>query len=313
MQVHNSLQALPLFSNAVVTIGTFDGVHKGHQQVIEQLLQTAATVNGETVIITFHPHPRSVVGNYTGNVALLNTLAEKIYLLAKAGIHHLVIVPFTTAFANQTAEEYCSNFLFNYFKPHTVIIGYDHRFGKNRSGNYALLEQMGKQLGFTVKEINAHLLNSITISSTQIRKALQANDIYLANKLLGYTYFFEGIVVKGNQLGRTIGFATANIAITDTEKLIPANGVYAVTIRLKETFNKVYKGMMNIGLKPTIHGTTTTIEVHILHFNEDIYNQQIQIHIIQFLRTEQKFDGLKSLQIQLEKDKEKTIEVLSNI
>ncbi|MFY7899433.1 MAG: riboflavin biosynthesis protein RibF, partial [Chitinophagaceae bacterium] len=273
MQVHKNLSELPQFTNAVITIGTFDGVHIGHQQIIHQLKQTAASVNGETVIITFHPHPRKIVGAIDKSIALLNTLDEKIILLNKAGIHHLVVVPFTEAFANQSAEAYCTEFLYHYFKPHTIIIGYDHRFGKNRSGNYELLEKMGKSLGFCVKEIDEQILNTVTVSSTRIRTALFANDIATANQFLGYPYFFEGKVIQGNQLGRTIGYPTANLQLPVDEKLIPANGVYAVSVHLITTNNSIdtvdYIGMMNIGLRPTVDGSKRVIEVHIFDFNED--------------------------------------------
>lgn len=313
MQVHRDLAQLPEFKNAVITIGTFDGVHKGHQQIINQLKATAAAIGGETVIITFHPHPRKIVGSYGGNVALLNTLEEKIILLNQAGINHLVVVPFTEAFANQSAEAYCKDFIYQYFKPSKIIIGYDHRFGKNRSGDYHLLEKMGESLGFDVIEINAQILNEITVSSTKVRQALLENDITTANQLLGYPYFFEGIVVKGNQIGRTIGYPTANIAIATDEKLIPANGVYAVTVNSQQSTVDSFKGMMNIGVRPTIDGKARVIEVNIFDFNEDIYDQTIQVHVHAFIRGEVKFNGLDALKNQLNKDAIKAKELLTQI
>lgn len=312
MQVHRDLAQLPEFKNAVITIGTFDGVHKGHQQIINQLKATAAAVNGETVIITFHPHPRKIVGSYGGNVALLNTLDEKIILLNQAGINHLVVVPFTEDFANQSAEAYCKDFIYQYFKPSKIIIGYDHRFGKNRSGDYHLLEKMGQTLGFDVIEINAQILNEITVSSTKVRQALLEHDITTANQLLGYPYFFEGIVVKGNQLGRTIGYPTANIAIATEEKLIPANGVYVVTVNSQQSTDDSFKGMMNIGIRPTIDGKARVIEVNIFDFNEDIYDQIIQVHIHAYIRGEVKFNGLDALKNQLKEDAVKAKELLLN-
>ncbi len=321
MNVHKSLQDLPSFSNAVVTIGTFDGVHIGHQQIIQQLKATAATVKGETVIITFHPHPRSIVGSFGGSVSLLNTLEEKIELLEKAGINHLVVVPFTETFANQTAEEYCTNFLYHYFKPHTIIIGYDHRFGKNRSGDYTLLETMAQQLGFAVKEIDEQILNAVTVSSTKIRKALLEQDITTANTFLGYPYFFSGLVIKGNQLGRTIGFATANLLVKNEEKLIVANGVYAVTVNIKLPTNKTleinssstFKGMMNIGTRPTVDGKIRSIEVHIFDFDSDIYGEALTIQLYQFIRGEVKFNGLVELTTQLKKDEIVVREILNTV
>ena len=302
MQVHKELSSLPHFNNAIITIGTFDGVHLGHQQIISQLKETAAQVNGETVIITFHPHPRSIVGIYGGQVALLNSMDEKIILLDKAGIDHLVIVPFTKQFAESTADEYCRNFIFKYFKPHTVIIGYDHRFGKNRKGDYHLLEEVGLELGFDVKEIDEKVLNTVTISSTRIRSALLENDIITANQFLGYPFFFEGEVVNGNKVGRTIGFPTANILLNTEEKLIPADGVYAVTLQIKSNNTTLYKGMMNIGIRPTIEGKKRLIEVNIFDFDADIYGKTLQVNIHSFIRNEVKFSGLDTLIIQLKED-----------
>lgn len=304
MKVHRELAgSLPEFRNAVVTIGTFDGVHKGHQQILSQLKEEAEKIGGETVIITFHPHPRKIVSSVPGDVKLLTTLAEKKILLEKAGIDHLVVVPFDHHFANLSAEQYITDFLYKYFKPHTIIIGYDHRFGKGRTGDYQLLELYGRQLGVTIKEITEQLLNEITVSSTRIRKAIAENDIATANAALGYPYFFEGLVVEGNQLGRTIGYPTANLHIGSEEKLIPENGVYAVKVEIIGHHEKMYGGMMNIGLRPTVDGKKRVIEVNIFDFNEDIYGQHLRIHVLQQLRNEVKFDGLEELKSQLARDK----------
>ena len=300
MQVHSDVNSLPVFQHAVVTIGTFDGVHLGHRQIIRQLKEEAALIQGETVIITFHPHPRKIVREGQSPVPILSTLREKIALLEAEGIDHLVVVPFDETFAAQTASEYVEHFLVEKFHPQTVIIGYDHRFGQGRAGDYHLLETYGLQLGFMVKEIPEHILDEVTISSTRIREALLQTDIDTANHFLGYSYFFEGLVVKGNQLGRTIGFATANLQVEDAEKLIPGNGVYAVTVSLAgETFN----GMMNIGLRPTVDGTRRVIEVHLLDFNRDIYGQTVTVTVQHYLRGEVKFSGLDALKEQLAKDK----------
>jgi riboflavin kinase/FMN adenylyltransferase len=315
MKVHRELAgSLPEFRNAVVTIGTFDGVHKGHQQILSQLKEEAEKIGGETVIITFHPHPRKIVSSVPGDVRLLNTLAEKTILLEKAGIDHLVVVPFDHHFANQSAEEYITDFLYKYFHPHTIIIGYDHRFGKGRTGDYQLLESYGKQFGFIVKEITEQLLNEIAVSSTRIRKAISENDIATANAALGYPYFFEGLVVEGNQLGRTIGYPTANLHISSEEKLVPGNGVYAVKVDLiGQTEPTTYGGMMNIGLRPTVDGKKRVIEVNIFDFNQDIYGQHLRIHVLQQLRSEVKFDGLEALKTQLAKDKEDALGVIDNV
>jgi len=309
MTVHKNLDLLPDFTNAVVTIGTFDGVHTGHLQIINQLKDEAKAVGGETVIITFHPHPRRIVQNQTTEVRLLNTLTEKIELLEARGIDHLVIIPFTQAFAEQAANEYVKNFLVKYFHPHTIIIGYDHKFGHNRQGDYHLLEEMKEKFGYRVKEIPQHVLQNSTISSTRIRQAIINGQIETANEFLGYDYFFEGLVIEGNKLGRTIGYPTANLRITDDEKLVPGNGVYAVIVKgkwgvasSKEEQQPMYKGMMNIGVRPTVDGTKRSIEVNIFDFYEDIYGQTMRVYVKAYLRGEVKFDGLDALKAQLAKD-----------
>ena len=302
IQVHHDLSQLPRFKNAVITIGTFDGVHVGHQQIIKLLKQEAQAIGGETVIITFHPHPRKVVSQDKSAIKILNTLPEKIELLDKQGIEHLVVVAFDDYFANQTAEEYIENFLVRKFNPAMIIIGYDHRFGKNRSGDYQLLEHFGVKFGFAVKEIPEHVLNEITVSSTKIREALKQSDIDTANGFLGYKYFFEGMVVEGNKLGRTIGYPTANLAVNEEEKLIPGNGVYAVKLTTGSDSN-TYNGMMNIGVRPTVNGTKRTIEVNILDFDKDIYGQSTTVFLFAYLRGEVRFEGLDKLKEQLAKDK----------
>lgn len=330
MQVHRDIDHLPAFRHAVITIGTFDGVHTGHQQIIAQLKAEAAHVQGESVIITFHPHPRMIVGEQSHPVHLLNTLDEKISLLEQKGIDHLVVVPFNDSFAHQSANDYIHNFLFSKFRPHTVIIGYDHRFGNNRQGDYHLLEQKGWELGFLVKEIPEHVLNEVTISSTRIRQAILANDISTANRFLGYPFFFEGTVVQGNKLGRTIGYPTANLQLPSADKLVPGNGVYAVTATLKEEPSEenngtpkekslpkeakpqLLKGMMNIGVRPTVDGSKRTIEVNLFDFNEDIYGKQLQVNVHHYLRGEVKFNGLDALKAQLANDKENASAILAN-
>ena len=314
MRVHRELAgSLPEFRRAVVTIGTFDGVHMGHRKIIAQLKEEAARIDGETVIITFHPHPRKIVSSVPGDIKLLTTLNEKISLLDDAGIDHLVVVPFDHVFANQTAEQYVKDFLYAYFKPHTVIIGYDHRFGKGREGNYQLMKEYGQTFGFEVKEISEQIINEIVISSTKIRHSLKENDIATANQFLGYPYFFEGVVIEGNKLGRTIGYPTANLHISSEEKLIPGNGVYAVTVLIRDSSvaSKVYKGMMNIGLRPTVDGKKKVIEVNIFDFDADIYGQTLQVHLQKYLRGEVKFNGLDELKEQLKQDKFSAISFLS--
>ena len=305
MQVHYLDQhMLPLFKKAVVTIGSFDGVHLGHQQIIQQLKAEAAAIGGESIIISFYPHPRSVISQNPDNIKLLGTLEEKTRLLEATGIDHLVIVPFDQAFASQSAESYISEFLVANFHPHTVIIGYDHKFGNNRTGDFQLLKSFGEQLGFQVKEIPEHLLHQIGVSSTKIRQAISNSHIETANQFLGYPYFFEGRVVMGNQLGRTIGYPTANLVLSDLEKLVPGNGVYAVKLRLKSNADSPeWKGMMNIGVRPTVDGINRVIEVNLFDFEGDLYGKSLEVQVLHFLRAEQKFNGLDALKTQLGLDK----------
>ncbi len=302
MKVYHDINDLPDFTNAVITIGTFDGVHNGHRQIIEQLKQEAANINGSSVVITFYPHPRQIVGNPSSQIFILNTLNEKIKLLSEAGVQNLIIVPFTQTFAEMTAASYISDFLVKCFHPHTIIIGYDHKFGHNRIGNFELLERMSSVFNFRVKEIPEQLLHDITISSTKIRNKLSEGDIATANELLGYTYFFSGFVVHGNQLGRTIGFPTANINLDDAQKLIPGNGVYAVEVIIDHS-KKLLKGMMNIGVRPTFNQTQRVIEVNIFDFDELIYGKEITVMVKIKMRDEIKFEGIDALKEQLNKDK----------
>ena len=303
MKVHNDIDQLPQFKNALITIGTFDGVHSGHQQIIALMKQEAAIVGGETVIITFHPHPRKIVGTNKSQVYLLNTMAEKISLLDKYGIDHLVIVPFTETFARQSAGSYIADFLVQTFRPHTIIIGHDHRFGKDRMGDFRLLEDKAAEYNYEVKEIPGYMLHEITISSTRIREALLNGDVETANIFLGYEYFFSGRVTEGNKLGRLLGYATANLRIEDENKLIPGNGVYAVLVKNEASETGHFGGMMNIGVRPTVDGTNRVIEVNIFDFDKDIYGETLTIILKKHLRSEIKFTGLDALKKQLAKDK----------
>lgn len=301
----------------MITIGTFDGVHSGHARILAQLRREAARIGGETVIITFYPHPRKVVRGGTDELRLINTLDEKIHLLSWQQIDHLVIVPFTEAFSQMTAEEYVTEFLLARFHPHTVIIGYDHRFGKGRQGDYHLLEQFSSSKGFVLQEIPVHLLDEVSVSSTRIRQAIQRADIDTANQLLGYPFFFSGRVVKGNQLGRTLGYPTANLDTESNEKLIPADGVYAVEAELLPTNDALFagkrlRGMMGIGIRPTINGRDRTIEVNLFDFDEDIYGRELRVYVKKFLRPELKFDGLEELKAALAQDKLDTLAVLNS-
>lgn len=324
MNVHHDIAHLPEFTNAHITIGTFDGVHKGHQQILELMRSEAAKVNGETVIITFHPHPRQIIGNSTkgkenSDISLLNTMEEKISILSHMEIDHLVIVPFTEAFASQSAESYISDFLVNTFHPHTIIIGHDHRFGKGRAGDFQLMEDKADEFGYKVKEIPGFMLQDMTISSTRIREALLKGDIITSNEFLGYDYFFSGTVVEGNKLGRTIGYPTANLKVEDENKLVPGNGVYAVEILQPESKPghqefavKIFKGMMNIGYRPTVDGSKRVIEVNIFNFDKEIYGETLTVTLKKYLRSEVKFSGIEELKKQLGKDKKEAVLVLKS-
>jgi riboflavin kinase/FMN adenylyltransferase len=309
MQVHYDIDSLPSFRNAVITIGTFDGVHMGHRQVIDKLKSEAIAANGETVIITFHPHPRKVVSSTILGIRLINTLDEKIELLKQLGIDHVVVVPFTDAFANQPAEDYIKNFLIEKFHPHTIIIGYDHRFGRDRQGDYRLLEKDASKYNYRLKEIPKHILENISISSTNIRQAILHNDIATADKLLGYEFFFSGVVVHGDKLGRKLGYPTANLKVIDEEKIVPGNGIYAVYAQPEGSIERL-KAMMSIGFRPTVDGKKRVIEVNIFDFDKDIYDQVLKVFVKKYLREEIKFDGLEPLIKQIDQDKIDSLKVL---
>lgn len=317
MQVHYYTDKLPAFERAVVTIGTFDGVHEGHRQIIDKLKSEAAAIGGETVIITFHPHPRKVVSSAILGIRLINTLEEKTELLQQLGIDHLVVVPFTAAFANQEAETYITDFLVAHFRPHTIIIGYDHRFGRDRLGDYRLLEKFASTYQYQLKEIPKHILDHISISSTNIREAILHNDTETANKLLGYDFFFSGKVVHGDKLGRELGYPTANLKVENEEKIIPGNGIYAVYAAVLPEKSQAtngplrrLKGMMSIGFRPTVDGKRKVIEVNLFDFDEQIYDRELRVYVKQYLREEKKFDSLPELVQQIDQDKKDSLRIL---
>ena len=320
MQVHKDIIHLPTFKNSVVTIGTFDGVHLGHRQILSQLKTEAERIDGETVIITFHPHPRKIVNSSKPPIHLLNTVEEKIKLLESFQIDHLVIVPFDERFSQITAQDYIEQFLVQKFHPHTIIIGYDHHFGQGRTGNYILLEEYSAKLHFRLIEISPHTIEKNTVSSTRIRQSLLDGDVASANDLLGYDYCFEGKVIEGNRLGRELGYPTANLEIGDKEKLIPANGVYVVEALLvndlslqdERQIQSRLKGMMNIGIRPTLSDGKFMIEVNLFDFNENIYGKTLRVFIKKYLRPELKFEGLETLKDQIDADKSVTLQYFAN-
>jgi riboflavin kinase/FMN adenylyltransferase len=286
----------------VLTIGTFDGVHLGHAKIIERLRKKAIEVDGESIIITFDPHPRFVVAPNSTPIELLSTSQEKIKALQALHVDNVVIVPFTKAFSDISAEAYIRDFIVSNFHPHTIIIGYDHHFGKNRQGNYQLLESVKATYGFQLEEIPVQEIEHIAVSSTKIRAALHIGDIKKANELAGKYYTLEGVVIHGEKRGRLIGFPTANVHVGDAHKLIPANGVYAVKAYLKET---AYKAMLNIGVRPTVSSSNhRSIEVNIIDFDQDIYDETLRIEFVDKLRDERKFNSIDELIAQLTIDKQ---------
>jgi riboflavin kinase/FMN adenylyltransferase len=312
MQVHFQTGSLPNIKNAIVTIGTFDGVHQGHRAILDRLKKLAQEMQGESVVITFHPHPRRILKNSEAP-SMLTSLDERIERFQELGIDHLAIIPFDHEFAALSAEDYINDFLIKHFKPKAIVIGYDHRFGKGRAGDFRMLEEAGKNAGFLVYEIPEHMLNQSKVSSTQIRHYLLEGNVAMAKELLAYPYQLRGTVIEGDKLGRTIGFPTANLAITDNDKLIPASGVYAVKVTLlKDHLQRHEIGMMNIGYRPTVNGKERRIEVHLFNFNEDIYHDTLLVELIFHTRKEMKFDGIASLKEQLQKDKQMITELLQS-
>ena len=309
MKIFHSINEFHSDKKTIVTLGTFDGVHIGHTEILKKLTQNTHDGEFESTVLTFFPHPRTVLQGKS-DLKLLNTINEKISLLENIGIENLIIHPFDEKFADLSAEEFAKTILVDQLQVQKIIIGYDHRFGKNRTADINDLITFGTQFGFEVEQISAQEIDAISISSTKIRNALELGDIDLANQYLGYSYFLSGTVVKGKQLGRTIGFPTANIELDEDYKLVPKNGVYIVCAKID---NQLVNGMMNIGFNPTVEGKNKTIEVHLFDFNSDLYNHKIKISILHPIRSEQKFESVTVLKQQLIKDKEFSIQYLSNL
>jgi riboflavin kinase/FMN adenylyltransferase len=294
----------------VVTIGTFDGVHLGHMKIIKRLKEISADIHGESVIFTFHPHPRLVLTPEEHNLRLINTLDEKIDLLAAAGIDHLIVYPFTLEFASIPYMEFVEKILAGVMKTSCLVVGYDHKFGQNRQGNFEYLHNIASKFNFRIEKLDVLLVNEMNVSSTRIREALELGNISLANTYLGYHYELHGKVVEGKQMGRTIGYPTANIESSDVNKLIPGFGVYAVRIKISGI---LYKGMLNIGTRPTFNfnADLRSIEVNIFDFDENIYHQHISVLFCGKIRDEQKFPGKEALIEQLSKDRKSALKILS--
>ena len=300
MQIHQGFQQLPKFSKSVITVGTFDGVHAAHKKILQQLVTLANEINGESVLVTFHPHPKHVLHSSQSDLQLLSTVEEKIELLKGCGIQHLVIVPFTFDFAKISATDYIEQFLVNNFHPKKIVVGFNHHFGNNREGNLTMLRNAGLKHDFEVIEMQKQMEDEMTISSTAVRKFLLEGNILEANKLLGREYLMMGKVVEGKKLGRTIGFPTANIEVLNEHKLIPADGVYVAEVLIDTEF---YKGMMNIGIRPTVNGTNRTIEINLFDFDKNIYGETVKIFFHQRIREEKKFNGWDELKKQLNSDR----------
>ncbi|MGV3629582.1 MAG: bifunctional riboflavin kinase/FAD synthetase [Bacteroidota bacterium] len=294
MKVHYSFDEISAIKNPVLTIGTFDGVHVGHQKILKRLNEEARRNGGESVLFTFHPHPRLVLDPGNTELKILQTQEEKIRKLERMGLDHLIIYPFTKDFSNTKAEDFIREFLVEKLHVHTIVVGYDHQFGKNREGSLEHLVKLSAVYPFKVIEIPAHEIDEVNVSSTKIRKALVNGDIEIANKYLNEAYEISGKVVHGKQLGRTIGFPTANIAVEESHKLVPKIGVYAVRVMLED--KKIRYGMMNIGVNPTVTDEKSIkIEVCIFDFNETIYNQEISVYLLKRTRDEKRFGSLDEL------------------
>ena len=301
MQIHHDIDKLPSFRNGVITFGSFDGVHLGHVELINRMNRLARQHDGETVLVTFHPHPRQVIYPNDKSLQLLSSEAEKIKLIEKHPVDHLVICPFTVEFSQMLADEYISNFIVRKFQPRYIVIGYDHRFGLNRAGSIDHLKAYEEKGGFKVYEIEQQMTERIQISSTRIRNFLNEGSIETANKLLGHPYLISGKVVRGHQLGEKLGYPTANIEIQNSLKLIPPEGIYAARILYNE---QILEGMLYIGSRPTVtQSGKISIEVNIFNFTEDIYGEELFVEVLKYIRTDQKFDNLEALREQLDTDK----------
>jgi riboflavin kinase/FMN adenylyltransferase len=310
MKIYHHIDEFTPLKNAVVTIGTFDGVHQGHREIIAGIKELARQTGGETVILTFFPHPRMIIHPEDQDLKLITTIEERAALLEQLGVDHLIITPFSRDFSNQTADAYIRDVLVNKIGTRKIIIGYDHRFGKDRQGGLADLQRAAPVYGFEVIEIPEQDINHVAVSSTRIREALSRADIDQANTFLGYPFFITGKVIRGNQIGRQIGYPTANLLVEESYKLIPADGIFAATVKVE---GQTYQGMAYIGHRPTINGMTRNIEVNIFDFNRDIYNQTLQMNFMNFVRYDVKFSSLEGLKEQLAQDRLDVLKLLGSL
>ena len=310
MRIYHSLDDFSPVRNAVVTSGTFDGVHVGHQKILSRLTEVAKKNSGETVVITFWPHPRLVLYPNDTDLKLLNTFEEKAELIKAQGIQHLLRIPFTKEFSQQSSEEFITHILVDKIGTKKLVIGYDHHYGKNREGSFEQLKLNGPKYGFDVEEISRQDVDHVVVSSSKIRRALETADLETATHLLGRPYGIMGRVVKGDKIGRLMGFPTANLEIDSKHKLVPADGIYAVTVRHEHT---VFGGMLYIGYRPTVDGEKKSIEVNIFDFDQEIYGESLSIKFHQLIRGDSKFNDLEELKEQLKKDKDQALSILTSI
>lgn len=314
MKIYHGTDTFQPIPYAVVTSGTFDGVHLGHQKIISRLTEIADRGDakgqkGETVVLTFWPHPRTVVSNDSQGLKLLSTLEEKTELLEAAGVDHLVVIPFTRSFSELSSAEFIQQILVDQIGTKKLVIGYDHHFGRNREGSFDYLQQHAHEYGFEIEEIPRQDVEHVGVSSSKIRKALLEGDLETSTKFLGRPYSLSGTIVKGQQLGRTIGFPTANIQVDDPSKLVPSNGIYATEVIYK---GKTLGGAMSIGTRPTVGGTHRTLEVFIFDFNQEIYGERLTVRFIEYLRPELKYEGLAALVDQMHLDVEQARIILQS-
>ncbi len=310
MQIHYGLENFKA-DKPVVTIGTFDGVHLGHREVIAELIKISRETGGESVVFTFSPHPRMVVTPNEDSIRLLSTLEEKSVLLDALHLDHLIIYPFTPEFSSLSYQDFVVNILVSKMHIHKLVTGYDHKFGHDRQGDFHALEQLGIEFGFEVEQLNPLLVENVAVSSTRIRQALESGDMARANHFLGYDYLLRGTVVEGRRLGRELGFPTANILPDDRHKMVPSDGVYAVYVHVD---GAQYTGMLNVGTRPTVNSNVDhrSIEVHIFNFSDDIYGRPISVNFVERIRDERKFENLEKLKAQLEDDKTRALTIFAN-
>jgi riboflavin kinase/FMN adenylyltransferase len=310
MIVIRDLEAFPVLARSIVTSGTFDGVHVGHQKILSRLIETARQSGGQSVVVTYWPHPRLVLApQHVHELRLISTIEERIAHLSAFDLDYLLIIPFTKEFSSLSPEEYVQKILLDTLHTKKLVIGYDHHFGRNREGNFEFLRANADRFGFTMEEIPRQDIDEVGVSSTKIRQALEAGEVHQANRFLGRPYSLTGTVVEGKQLGRTIGYPTANLQVAEPFKLIPAPGVYAVRVTVE---GSSYGAMLNIGFRPTIGGTSLSIEAHLFNFSGDLYTKEVQVACVERLRDEQKFGGLDELKAQLAKDKEAALRIVKS-